>query len=170
MRKLDDAIKIFIVHRLGEFKSYQHVAGLVKKHFGIEIPRQQVYLYTTDRVSEKWQQELKRHRKAFLKDLDSIPISNKAVRLQHLDEQLSRIEQQLRSVDNGQTLTHQGRKKSRDVELTQTLLELIKQAQDEMEGRKPSIHLQQAMVGGQPLTSERREAIIERLRNAFNKG
>lgn len=86
MPTLKDIHKTFIVQELACFQSYSEVAAGVKEMFGIEIERQQVYSYdpTKNKVAEKWQKIFDATRKKFLEDVSSIPIANKAFRLNEL--------------------------------------------------------------------------------------
>lgn len=86
MPTLKEIHKTFIVQELACFQSYSEVAAAVKETFGIEIERQQVYSYdpTRNKVAEKWQEIFDATRKKFLEDVSSIPIANKAFRLNEL--------------------------------------------------------------------------------------
>lgn len=88
MATLNDKQKTFIVQELACFQTYSEVAAAVKELFGVEIQRQQVYLYdpTKNKVAQKWQEIFKAARAKFLEETAEIAIANKSYRLRELDK------------------------------------------------------------------------------------
>jgi hypothetical protein len=85
---LSEEIKEFIVKRLACFETPSRVAEAVKVNFGITITRQRVYLYDprcSQPPAQRWCVLHARTREKFLRDVDEIAVSHKAVRLQMLD-------------------------------------------------------------------------------------
>src|SRR4051812_33570805 len=92
--ELPPNVKIFVVQRLACFDRPSEVAKAVKEEFQLEISRQRVHYYDpTTKLGAALAPELKelfaKSRKAFLADIDSIPIANKAVQLRALDRALT---------------------------------------------------------------------------------
>jgi hypothetical protein len=87
MPKLDEQQKTFIVQELACFQTYSEVAASVKELFGVEIERQQVYVYdpTKNKVAEKWRKIFDATREKFIADTASIAIAHKSYRLRELD-------------------------------------------------------------------------------------
>lgn len=96
--ELGFALKRYIVQRLACFDRPSEVAKAVKEDFQLEVSRQRVHYYDpTTSLGKALAPELKKlfeeTRKAFLTDIDSIPIANKAVQLRALDRALALAEQ-----------------------------------------------------------------------------
>jgi len=88
MATLNDKQKTFIVQELACYQTYSEVAASVKDIFGIEILRQQVYIYdpTKNKVAKKWQDIFEATRTKFLDDTSSIAVASKSYRLRELDK------------------------------------------------------------------------------------
>lgn len=91
--ELNFALKRFIVQRLACYDTPSQVVAAVKADFAVELTRQRVHYYDpTKKLGAALDPTLKAFfddtRKAFLADLDNIPIANKAVRLRHLQRQV----------------------------------------------------------------------------------
>jgi hypothetical protein len=85
--------KRFLVQRLACFDTPTVAAKAFKEEFGIEVKPNRVWYYNpTTKFGAALADDLKavfeKTRKEFLADLDSIPITHKAVRLRHLNRQL----------------------------------------------------------------------------------
>jgi hypothetical protein len=86
-------VKRSIVQRLARFDTPSEVVKAVKEDFGLDLTRQRVSYYDPGtKAGAALDPDLKalfdETRKAFLEELDTIPIANKAVRLRHLQKQL----------------------------------------------------------------------------------
>lgn len=95
--ELPHNVKIFVVQRLASFDRPSEVVKAVKENFELEVSRQRVHYYDpTTRLGAALAPELKelfeKTREAFKKDVDSIPISHKAVQLRALDRALALAE------------------------------------------------------------------------------
>ena len=91
-------VKRYIVQRLARHETPSQVARAVKEDFQLELSRQRVEYYDpTSRAGAALDPSLKalfeETRAAFLKDLDAIPIANKAVQLRALDRALTVAEE-----------------------------------------------------------------------------
>jgi hypothetical protein len=85
---LDDEVRAFIVRGLARYETPSRVAAAVKKVFGIEVTRQQVFTYHARSArppAERWCELFEVTREAFLADLSAIGIAQKAVRLRTLE-------------------------------------------------------------------------------------
>lgn len=85
--------KRFLVQRLACFDGPTEAARAFKEEFGFDLARNRVSYYDpTTKGGAALPDDLRAifeaARKAFLADLDSIPIANRAVRLRHLQKQL----------------------------------------------------------------------------------
>ncbi len=85
--------KRFLVQRLACFDTPTVAAKAFKEEFGLDLARNRVQYYDpTSKAGAALADDLKaifaETRKAFLADLDSIPVTHKAVRLRHLNRQL----------------------------------------------------------------------------------
>lgn len=102
MATLTEQQKTFIVQELACYQTYSEVALSVKELFGIEIERQQVYLYDPTKqkkIAKKWKDIFVFARNHFLEVVTEIPIANKAYRLKELnrmyqDEKRKKIQNQ----------------------------------------------------------------------------
>lgn len=88
-RKLKDVHKRFIVQQLAEFEPLQDVIAAVKERFGIELTAQSVEHYDPTKYAGKTLAAhlvdlFNDHRKRFRKEIESIPLGNKAVRVRQL--------------------------------------------------------------------------------------
>jgi hypothetical protein len=84
-------LKRAIVQRLACYETPTEVAKAIKAEFDIELSLQRIQYYDPNtKAGQALAPDLKalfaETRKAFLDDLDSIPIANKAVRLRHLQK------------------------------------------------------------------------------------
>jgi len=91
MAKLTEPMKIFIVQSLACFETPQQVADAVKATFKVEIERMQCANYDpTKPTGEKMSQKLKdlfyRTREDFKKNIEDIPIANKAFHFKELQK------------------------------------------------------------------------------------
>lgn len=88
--ELPGHVKREIVQRLACYETPSQVAAAVKEVFGLTVTRQRVHYYDpTSKMGAALPAELKTlfeaSRKAFLENVDAIPITNKAVRLAKLN-------------------------------------------------------------------------------------
>lgn len=86
MAQLPKPVKVFIVTQLARFEPLKVVQEMLKERFGLTVSHQQVSNYDPSTVNgERMSPELKAvfdaEREKFRKDIDAIPIANKAVRL-----------------------------------------------------------------------------------------
>lgn len=91
MAALKEPVKIFIVQSLACFETPQQVADAVKQRFGIEIERQQCENYDPTKysgrnLSKKLTDLFERTREDFKKNIEDIPIANKAFHLKELQK------------------------------------------------------------------------------------
>jgi hypothetical protein len=85
---LTDDIKEFIVRGLARYETPSRVAAAVKDVFDVEVSRQQVFSYNArgSRLpAERWRELFEATREAFLADISSIGIAQKAFRLRKLE-------------------------------------------------------------------------------------
>jgi hypothetical protein len=85
---LTDEIKEFIVRGLARYETPSRVAAAVKNVFDVEVSRQQVFSYNargSRQPAERWCELFETTREAFLADLGSIGVAQKAVRLRKLE-------------------------------------------------------------------------------------
>lgn len=89
--KLTDEHRAFIVQRLACFETPGDVAEAVRDRFGIQIAPQSVESYDHTKYSGKkrnlakrWITLFDKARKAYRKDIESLPLANKAVRVRQL--------------------------------------------------------------------------------------
>jgi hypothetical protein len=95
MTTLTDEIKTFIVKGLACYDTPSQVAEAVKATFGIEVSRQQVYVYDpncSQPPAQRWRDLHAATRQALLRELAEIGIAHRAVRLRRLDRLASRLE------------------------------------------------------------------------------
>jgi hypothetical protein len=90
MAKLKDEVKLFIIQQLAMFKTPQEVADLVKENYGLEVKRQNIFIYHPDqgKVSQKLKAIFSSTRKQFLETVSDIPIANQAYRIDKLQHML----------------------------------------------------------------------------------
>ena len=91
MAALKEPVKIFIVQSLACFETPQQVVDAVREEFGIEIERQQVASYdptkaTCRGMSQKLKDLFYRTREDFKKNIEDIPIANKAFHFKELQK------------------------------------------------------------------------------------
>lgn len=88
MTKLTDEIKTLIVTELAQFRGYAEVARLVAEVTGVPVDRFQVRTYDPTNPAysggEKWRAIFDRVREQYLTAVESVPIANKAYRLNEL--------------------------------------------------------------------------------------
>ncbi|CCE05783.1 conserved hypothetical protein [Bradyrhizobium sp. STM 3843] len=87
-----------IVQRLARFDTPTEVAKAFKTDYGLNLSLPRILFYDpTSKAGAALSEELKalfkETRQAFLKDLEAIPIANKAVRLRRLDRMAARAEE-----------------------------------------------------------------------------
>ncbi|MDQ7246659.1 DUF2280 domain-containing protein [Dongia sedimenti] len=95
MTTLTDEIKIFIVKGLACYDTPTQVAEAVKATFGVEVSRQQVYVYDpgcSQPPAQRWRDLYAATRQALLRELAEVGIAHRAVRLRRLDRLESRSE------------------------------------------------------------------------------
>lgn len=95
--KLSDDAKTYVVQALACFDSPSEVAEAVRKEFGVEITKQSVEAYDPTKVAGKGLAKtlkaiFEATREAFLKEISSIPIAHRAVRLRALQRMLEKAE------------------------------------------------------------------------------
>lgn len=91
MAALKEPVKIFIVQSLACFETPQQVADTVKQDFKIEVSRQQVAAYDPTKyvgrnLSKKLKELFEKTREEFRKNIEDIPIANKAFHLRELQK------------------------------------------------------------------------------------
>jgi len=96
--KIPENVRLFIVERLAVFDSPKTVAEAIQAEFGLQIARQTVEKYDPTKVNgaevgAKFREHFYRVREKFRRDLNDIPIANKAVRLRRLDRMERRFEE-----------------------------------------------------------------------------
>jgi hypothetical protein len=87
MATLRDTERKEIVQRLACFETPTAVAEWASEEYEKDITPNQVHHYDPtrcDETAEKWTELFQETRKAFLNDLDTIPLSHRAVRLREL--------------------------------------------------------------------------------------
>ena len=97
MAALRAEVKAFIIQRLACFESPSVVVEAVKQEFGIEVTRMTVAINDPTKASgvnlaKKWREMFAQSRAKFLDDTSTIPIANKAVRLNMLQRMADRAE------------------------------------------------------------------------------
>jgi hypothetical protein len=109
MAKLTERVQVFIVQRLALFDGPSAIVDAVKEEFGLAVSPEQVRHYDPDRpdaeVAEKWRTLHAEARKAFLEEVNKVPIAHRAVRMRRLQRMADAAE------------------KSRNYVLAQSLLE-----------------------------------------------
>lgn len=98
MARLKLEQKVFIVQRLACFESPAVIIKAVKEEYGITINAQQLQAYDPSKVngqalSKSLRKLFEDTRKLFTEDISSIPIANKAVRLQTLQRMVNAAEE-----------------------------------------------------------------------------
>ncbi len=116
MAKLTEPVKLFIVQHLACFDPPTMVATSVKEEFGLDILRQQVAQYDPTKatgrdVSKKLRAVFEAARKAFLEDVNTIPIANQAVRLRRLERLSMKAEAQGNAVLAAQLIEQAAKEK-----------------------------------------------------------
>jgi hypothetical protein len=97
MSTLADEIKEFIVKGLACFDPPSQVAEAVKATFGVEVSRQQVYVYDPGNAqppAERWRALHAATRERFLSDIAQVSVAHKVVRLRMLERYAQRAEAQ----------------------------------------------------------------------------
>ena len=95
---LPDDVRRFIVESLACFDTPKTVADAVKKEFRVEISRQAVEAHDPSKVAgvnvaASLREHFHKTRKTFRRELEDIPIANRAVRLRALDRMARRFEE-----------------------------------------------------------------------------
>lgn len=98
MTKLTDDVKNAIVQGLACYDTPSQVAEMVKNEFGTSITRQQCERYDPNKINgeklaKRWRDIFSATREAFLKEVGSIGIAHRAVRLRRLDRMSNRAEE-----------------------------------------------------------------------------
>jgi len=94
MARLNDTERKEIVRRLACFESPTAVKEWASEDLGKDLSLEQIAHYDPtrrDTAGEKWETLFKRTREEFLSDLDTIPLSHRAVRLQELQRLYDRL-------------------------------------------------------------------------------
>lgn len=96
-KTLSKDVQTYIVRGLACYETPSEVARAVNKEFGIEVSRQTVETYDPTKVAgsrraKKWQSMFDQAREAFLHDVASVPIAQKAFRLRALQRMLDKCE------------------------------------------------------------------------------
>jgi len=97
MASLRDSERREIVQRLACFESPPEVAEWASEEFEKDVTRNQVHHYDptrSDETAKKWEALFQETREAFLNDLDTIPLSHRAVRLRELTDLYERAKEQ----------------------------------------------------------------------------
>jgi len=97
MARLRDTERREIVQRLACFESPSEVVEYVSEAFDKDVTVRQVCHYDPTRseeTAEKWKRLFEETREAFLNDLDTIPLSHRAVRLRELTDLYERAKEQ----------------------------------------------------------------------------
>lgn len=97
MAVLNDDERRQIVQRLAAFETPSEVVQWGSEALGKDLSIQQVCFYDPTRSGEtsgKWEELFKEARKSFLEDLDTIPLSHRAVRLRELQSLYDRAKEQ----------------------------------------------------------------------------
>jgi hypothetical protein len=97
MARLRDTERREIVQRLACFESPSEVVEYVSEAFDKEVTVRQVCHYDPTRseeTAEKWKRLFEETRESFLSDLDTIPLSHRAVRLRELTDLYERAKEQ----------------------------------------------------------------------------
>lgn len=97
MSRLSDDVKTFIVMQLAMYDTPTQVAAAVKETFGLDVDRQQVYVYdatngSQDKPGKKWIDLFFATREKFIDSASEIPIAIKAVRLRRLERMATQLE------------------------------------------------------------------------------
>jgi hypothetical protein len=96
---LPEHVKVFILQAVASFDSPATVAEAVNREFGLKISRQQVEKYDPNKragsgLSDKYRTLFNEWRAKCIKDIESIGIANKTVRLRVLNRICQRAEEQ----------------------------------------------------------------------------
>ena len=97
MAAISENIKVYVVQRLACFEPLDSIVQAVKQDFGVDVSKPQLLAYDPNkaqgqRLSEKLKSLFEATRKKFLDDTSSIPIANKAVRLNTLQRLVDNAE------------------------------------------------------------------------------
>lgn len=97
MATLTPATKVFIVQRLACYDSADEIIEAVKDEFGVAVSKQQLQTYNPEKHNGKdLSKDLKKQfyatRDKYLQDTSSIPIANKAHRLNRYQKLADRVE------------------------------------------------------------------------------
>lgn len=88
MPRLSDDAQLFIVQRLAMFDGPMEIVSAAKDDLGLEISPEQVRHYDPERpdaqVAKKWRALHAHTRAAFLKEMMTIPLAHRAVRIREL--------------------------------------------------------------------------------------
>jgi len=97
MASLRETERREIVQRLACFESPTEVAEWASEAFEKDVTPNQVHHYDPtrcDETAQKWTELFQETREAFLNDLDTIPLSHRAVRLRELTDLYERAKEQ----------------------------------------------------------------------------
>jgi hypothetical protein len=141
MATLRDKERREIVQRLACFETPTEVAEWASQEFEKDITANQVWHYDPTRsedTSLKWRELFQETRKQFLNDLDTIPLSHRAVRLRKLNKYVRRLEQ------------------AGDIE---TAAQIVKQAAREVGGAFTNKSEMDVTSDGEPVTEVRLQVV-----------
>lgn len=84
-------VKVFITESLACFETHSEIIRLVKENFGLTVTYQALQHYDPTKVNGKqlapeFKEIFEKRREEFRKNTDSIPVANKAFRLQELNK------------------------------------------------------------------------------------
>ncbi|TPI54734.1 DUF2280 domain-containing protein [Mesorhizobium sp. B3-1-7] len=96
--KLPEGAKALVVQRLARFESPSDVAEAVKQEFGIVIARQSIEFFDPTKhagrnLAPKWRTLFEKTRETFIRDLTSIAVSHRTVRLRALQRMADKAEE-----------------------------------------------------------------------------
>lgn len=116
--ELSFVLKREIVQRLAQFDTPTVIAKAMKADYGLDLSLPRISFYDpTTKNGQALSEELKtlfhKTRKAFLEEIDSIPIANKAVRLRRLDRMATSAEES-RNITLAAQLLEQAAKEAGD--------------------------------------------------------
>lgn len=95
MSKLNDETKNLIVTQLAQFRGYAEVARAVTEETGVSVDRFQVRSYDPTNMayagSDKWRAIFETTRHSYLHSIETVPLANKAYRLNELQRNYSDV-------------------------------------------------------------------------------
>lgn len=96
MAAIPEHVKLFIVERLACFDTPTEVAEAVKEEFSLDLERNHVGNYDPTKeagkqLGKKWKAVFSAKRKAFLEDMEDIPLANMSVRVRELQKNYEKL-------------------------------------------------------------------------------